>query len=106
MINGKMVSNMTYSRGESLGDGNVAYKVVVLEGKGKGDGEGERKRVEASSANGVIDVGVADMILGGCMDGRVQMGYLMWVLLLLGCILIVVANTCGLMNGFDDVDDS
>ena len=94
--NGRVVSNTTCSK---------------REGPGEGDGKGEGGSVEASGANGVDDVDGANMVSGGCIDRR---GCLLTrppsrLLHLprpqIGCILTVVANTCGLMDGSDDVGD-
>ena len=49
----RVVSDMTCSKGEGLGED---------------DGRGEGESVEASGANGVDDVDGANMVSGGCID--------------------------------------
>ena len=88
---------MTCSRRESLGEG---------------DGKGEGRLVEASGANGIEDVNGVNMDLGGCTDGRDH-----WLACLpshllpiprpiIGYILKILTDKGGLLDGFDDIDDS
>ena len=91
-----MLSDTTCSKGEGLGEG---------------DGRGEGGSVETSGANGVDDVNGANMVSGGCIDHRgcrpVRPPSLLLSLLRpqIGCILTVVADTGGLIDGYDDVGD-
>ena len=97
----------------NTGDGRVVSGTTCPkgEGLGEGDGRGEGVSVEASSVNGVDDVDGANMVLGGCIDGQDYRPTHPPSHLLplprprIGCILTIVADTGGLMDGYDDVGD-
>ena len=67
--------------------------------------------MEASSANGLDDMDGANMVSGGCIDcigcrpARLPSLLLSFPRPRIGCILIVVVDTGGIMDGYDDVGD-
>ena len=60
------------SVGGNIGDGRVVSDTTCPKGEslGEGDGRGEEGSVEASGANGVDDVDGVNMVSGGCIDRR------------------------------------
>ena len=67
--------------------------------------------MEASSANGLDDMDGANMVSGGCIDcigcrpARPPSLLLSLPRPRIGCILTILADTSGLMDGYDDVGD-
>ena len=109
-----MTSDIVASMGENTSDDKVVPNTTCFKKKGLGesDGKGEERSVEASSANEVNDVHSANMVLGGCIDcwgcrlacptSRLPPLPQSWICY----ILIVLANTSGLIDEPDDVDNS
>ena len=68
--------------------------------------------MEALSANGVDDMDGSNIVSGGCIyrwgcqpthpPSRLPHFLLPWI----GCILTIMADTSGLMDGSDDINDS
>nr|CAN62345.1 hypothetical protein VITISV_006920 [Vitis vinifera] len=100
VVSSIMTSGIVASMRGNTGDGRVVSNMTCSKGEGGS--------MEASSANGVDDVDGANMVSGGCIDRRgcrlahppsllprPQIGY----------ILAVMADTGGLMDGYDDVGD-
>ena len=69
------------------------------------------RSVETSCANEVDDVDGANMVSGGCIDcigcrpARLPSLLLSFPRPRIGCILIVVVDTGGIMDGYGDVGD-
>nr|CAN82233.1 hypothetical protein VITISV_005123 [Vitis vinifera] len=113
VVSGIVTSGIVASVVGNTGDGRVVSDTTCpkREGLGEGDGRGEGGSVETLSANGVDDVDGANMVSGGCIDHRgcqparpsSRLLPLPWPRI--GCILTVVADTSGLMDGYDDVGD-
>ena len=115
---GRLVDNRVVSGVVAFVGGNTSDGIVVSdttcskgEGLGKGDDRSEGGSVEASGANGVDDVDGANMVSGGCIDrrgcrpARPSSRLLPLPQPRIGCIVTVVADTSGLMDGYDDVGD-
>ena len=113
VVSGIVTSGIVASVVGNTGDGRVVSDTTCpkREGLGEGDGRGEGGSVETLSANGVDDVDGANKVSGGCIDHRgcqparpsSRLLPLPWPRI--GCILTVVADTSGLMDGYDDVGD-
>ena len=113
VVSSVVTSGIVASVGGNISDGRVVSDTTCCKGEGlsEGDGRSEGGSVEASSANRVDDVDGANMVSGGCID---RQGYrpacppsrlLPLPRPQIGCILTVVADTGGLMDGYDDVGD-
>ena len=113
VVFGIVTSGIVASIGGHTGDGRVVSDKTCFKGEGLGesDGRGERGSVEASSANGVDDMDGANMVSGGCIEHRgCRPTHLPSHLLHLpqhriSCILTIMVDTSGLMDGSDDVGD-
>ena len=113
VVSGVVTSGIVAYMGGNTGDGRVVSDTTCSkeEGLGEGDGRGEGGSVETSGANGVDDVDGANMVSGGCIDcigcrpARLPSLLLSFPRPRIGCILIVVVDTGGIMDGYDDVGD-
>ena len=72
VVSGVVTSGIVASVVGNIGDGRVVSDMTWSKGEGlsEGDGRSEGGSVEASSANRVDDVDGANMVLGGCIDRR------------------------------------
>ena len=72
VVSSVVTSGIAASVGGNTGDGRVVSDMTWSKGEGlsEGDGRSEGGSVEASSANRVDDVDGANMVLGGCIDRR------------------------------------
>ena len=70
VVFGAVTSYIVASMRGNRGDGRVVFDTTCSKGEGLGEGDsgGERGSMEASSANRVDDVDVANMASGGCID--------------------------------------
>ena len=113
VVSGIVTSGIVASVVGNIGDGRVVSDTTCLKGEdlGEGDGRGEGGSVEALGTNGVDDVDGANMVSGGCIDrrgcrpARPSSRLLPLPRPRIGCILTIVADTGGLMDGYDDVGD-
>ena len=113
VVSSVVTSGIAASVGGNTGDGRVVSDTTCYkgEGLGKGDGRSEGGSVEASGANGVDDVDGANMVSGGCIERRGCRPTHPPSRLLplpqhrISCILTVMVDTSGLMDGSDDVGD-
>ena len=110
VVSSVITSNIVTFMAGNTGDGRVVSDTKYFKGEGLGesDGRGERESMEVSSANRVDVVDNVNMVSSECVDcrgcrparpppfPRPQ----------ISCILTIVANTYGLMDEFDYVDDS
>ena len=111
VVSGIVTSGIVASVGGNTGDGRMVSNTTCSKGEGLGerDGKGVGGSVEATSA--IDDVDGANMVSGGCIDRRgcrpahpsSRLLPLPWPRI--GCILTVVADTGGLIDGYDDVGD-
>ena len=113
VVFGIVTSGIVASMGGNTGNGRVVFDKTCSKGEGLGesDGRGERGSVEASSANGVDYMDGANMVSGGCIERRGCRPTHPPSRLLplpqhrISCILTVMVDTSGLMDGSDDVGD-
>ena len=102
-----MISSIVAFVGENISDGRVVSDTTCFkkEGLGEGNGRGEEGSVKALGANGVDDVDGANMVSGECIDRRGCRPACPPSLPRprIGCILTVVVDTDGLMDGYDDI---